>query len=134
MKKIKIIITLFILTCILSLSNIKADSYLGFAGIKVPAAQGTYVSSEAKKITISDQYVRSNGAIDVLSGDDRGVAAKIHNVSQRSVTLSVGNYVKLDANGIGQAPATYQLEFRATRWTATAATLSAMWILDDYLM
>lgn len=134
MKKFKIVALIFALTCILSLNNIKADSYLGFAGISVPAAQGTYVSSNAKKTTLSDQYVKSGGAIDVLSGDDRGIASRIHNIGASRVNLVVNQYVKLDHNGIAQAPSTYQLEFRATRWTVTSATLSAMWILDDYLM
>ncbi len=135
MKKFKIVAAIFALTCILSLNNIKADSYLGFAGITLPAAQGTYVSSNATKTTLSNQYVKSYGAIDVLSGDDRGVGARLHNLGTSRVTLSVGNYVQLQNNGsLGQIQGDYQLEFRATRWTVTSATLSAMWILDDYLM
>lgn len=125
---------IFALTCILSLNHIKADSYLGFAGISVPSAQGTYVSSSARKTTLSDQYVKSSGAIDVLLGDDRGIASRIHNIGASRVNLVVNKYIKLDPNGIAQAPATYQLEFRATKWTVTSETLSAMWILDDYLM
>ena len=135
MKKFKIVAAIFALTCILSLNNIKADSYLGFAGITLPAAQGTYVSSKATKTTLSNQYVKSYGAIDVLSGDDRGVGARLYNLGTSRVTLSVGNYVQLQNNGsLGQIQGDYQLEFRATRWTVTSATLSAMWILDDYLM
>lgn len=136
MKKFKFVAALFVITCILSLSNIKADSYLGLSGIAIPAMQGTYTSANATKTTYSNQYVKSFGAVDNLSGDDRGIGARIYGIGTSYVTLSVGNYVQMQNNnsGVGSIPSSYQLQLRATKWTVTSATLTAMWVLDDYLL
>ncbi len=133
MKKIGFVATLFAITCVLSLGNIKADYYLGFAGIKLPAFSGTYKSSQAKKTTYDVQKVDSYGAIDNLSGDDRAVQANLYNIGTSYVDLKTGQYVKLNyvsSSGLGYAPGTYQILFRCKKSTVTAATLSAMWVLD----
>ena len=134
MKKFKIIAVLFTLTCILSLNNIKADGYIGLMGVKIPAFQGTYESSSQKKTTYSYQYVYSLGAIDNLSGDDRGIEARPYNIGVKYEPVPQRVLTKLKAassSGLGAIPGDYKLQMKATRWLASSATVSLTWYLDE---
>lgn len=136
MKKFGIVATLFAITCVLSLENIKADSYLGFSGIKLPAFSGNYTSSKTKKTTDSIQKVKSFGAVDNLSGDDRAVEAKLANIATTYVDLKTGSYVDLKyvtSSGEGWYNGNYQIQFRCKKSTLSTSTLSAMWVLDPDL-
>lgn len=136
MKKIGIVATLFAITCVLSLGNIKADSYLGFAGIKLPMLSGNYTSDYVTKVTDSIQKVKSFGAVDDLSGDDRAVSAKIANISTPYTDLKVGSYVDLNyvnSSGEGWYHGNYKIQFKCKKSTLSTATLSAMWVLDPDL-
>ena len=135
MKKYKIVGVLFALTCILSLKNIKADSYLGFTNITIPSMQGVYTSSSITKTTWSNQYAQKISAIDNMSGDDRAIGARINGIGASYVTLSQGQYVQLQNTTVGGYNAgTYQLQLRANKWTVSSASFAGTWILDDYLL
>lgn len=136
MKKFGIIATLFAITCVLSLGDIKADSYLGFAGIKLPALSSAYTSDEVQKTTDSIQKVKSFGAVDNLSGDDRAVEAKLANIATTYVDLKTGSYVDLKyvtSSSEGWYHGKYKIQFRCKKATLSTATLSAMWVLDPNL-
>lgn len=135
MKKIKITLVLFLLTCITSLVNIKADSYLGFAGVTLPAGQGIFTSTAVNKKTMSEQYISKTGAIDKLSGDERAIGARIQGVSTY-VTVPKGSYAKLDSGdtGLGLSTVAHKLQLRANKWTVSSVSFSGIWYLDDYLM
>lgn len=136
MNKVKIVIGVFILTCVLSVMNVKADSYLGLVGVKVPAMLDTYTTGNVKKTTISNQYIKKIGATDVLSGDEREIGARLQEVTTYYVTTEKGKYVQLfnDNAGLGATPGNYKLTLRAGSWRATAASFSGNWVLDDYLL
>lgn len=136
MKKIKIVVVLLLLTCITSLANIKADSYLGFCDITIPAVQGIYTSPAVNKKTISDQYISKSGAIDKLSGDERAIGARIQGATTSYVTVPRDSYAKLGSGstGLGLSPVAHKLEMRANKWTVSSISFSGIWILDDYLL
>lgn len=137
MKKIKIVIGIFALSCILSLTNVKASSFFGFNSITVPGMQGTYTTKDSvEKTTYSDQYVRKAGATDKLSGDDRNVGAKLTDVTTYYVETVKDKYVKLFNNnsGLGSIPGNYKLTLRAGTWTVSSIYFSGTWVLDDYLI
>ena len=136
MKRIKIVAVLFLLTCITSLANIKADSYLGFTGVTIPAMNGIYTSSAVNKTTMSEQYIMKTGATDKLSGDERAIGARIMGATTSYVTVTKDSYAKLDSGttGLGLTPVAHQLEMRANKWTVSSVSFSGIWILDDYLL
>ncbi len=136
MKKVKFIVVLFLLTCITSLANIKADSYLGFTGITIPSLQGIYTSTAVNKKTMSDQYISKTGAIDKLSGDERAIGARIQGATTSYVTVPKDSYAKLGSGstGLGLSPVAHKLEMRANKWTVSSISFSGIWILDDYLL
>ena len=136
MNKIKIIFFLFLITCVTSLSNIKASPSFAFSQITVPAMQGIYTSDAQTKQTISDQYIMKTGATDKLSGDERAIGARLSGVSNTYVTVPKNSYAQLDSGttGLGQSPVSHQLQLRATKWTVSAVYFSGIWILDDYIL
>ena len=136
MKKIKIVLSVLAVSCILSLMNVKASSYLGIIGVNIPSMMGLYKTPYVTKTTISDQYVRGV-AIDNLTAQNRAVGARLEGVTTQYVRIpSTDQYVKLfnDNAGLGAIPANYQLTIRAENWGLTSATFSGMWILDDFLL
>lgn len=136
MKKLKIVVSLFLFTCILSLNNIKADSYLNFASITVPSMQGIYTSSSVYKTSLSNQYIKKIAAIDKLSGDERTIGARLKDVTTYYAKTVKGSYVQLFNNnsGLGQTTGSYKLQLKAEKWTATSSAFSGSWILDDFLL
>lgn len=136
MNKIKIVVGLFIFTCILSLNNVNAASYLGFANITVPSMQGLYTSRGIEKTTISNQYVNKIAARDKLSNDDRAIGARLQDITTEYMLLETGKNIKLlnDNAGLGQVPGTYKLTLKAQKWTISEVSFSGTWYLDDYLI
>lgn len=136
MKIVKTIAILFALTCVTSLMNVKADGSYAFLAVTIPAAQGNYTSPSVTKTTWSNQYVKSTGATDNVSGDGRAVKARLKNISNSYTTLTKNSYVQLYAGdtGLGTAPNSYQLQVASVNWFLTAASWSGNWILDDYLL
>ena len=136
MNKIKMVGFIFLFTLILSIANVKADSYLGLVGVTIPRLHGVYTSPSVEKTTISNQYVKKIGAVDNLSGDDRAMGARLKNVTTYYASLVTGQYTQLfnDNAGLGQTTGNYQLQLRATKSTVSTVSFSGTWILDDYLI
>lgn len=136
MKKIKFVLCVFVITCISSALNIKADSYLGFAGITIPAAYGTYTTDYVNKTTESNQYIKKIAAIDSASGDERTIEARLQGVTTKYVRTEKGKYVQLfsDNAGLGQTAGKYKLTLKAETWLLTTSKFSGSWVLDDYLL
>lgn len=136
MKQIKIVAALFLVTCVTSLMNVKADSYLAFANITLKAYNKVYTTSSTKKTTISDQYVNYTSAYDNFSGDERVVQARLSGVTSSWKDLVKKTNTKLlsGTSSIGTSKGSFQLQLRAKKWTASSVSFSGVWYLDDYLL
>ncbi len=68
MKKVKILVGLFVLSCFLPLANVNAvDGILGIFGVTIPKSSSDwYYSGTQKKSQVSYQYYNSGGAIDTI--------------------------------------------------------------------
>lgn len=137
--KFKTLISIFVITSILSLNNIKAssvgDGWLSIANFNIPAMQGTATTGEATKNTISNQYLQSYGAIDSMSTDHRAIQARINGIGSSYVDLVEYQDIQLKNNGsLGQVPGNYKLQLKAKKWTVSGATFFGMWTLDSNLI
>lgn len=56
MKLIKSILLVFTLSVFFAFSGVKAGATIGFAGIKIPALHGIYISEQQQKTRFSDDY------------------------------------------------------------------------------
>jgi len=131
MKKIKGMFLVFAVTCLLSIMGVNAGNYRSFIGITIPAMQGTYTSTSEHKSTISNQTVKKNGAKDNLSGDERAIQSRLSGLATAYIDVST-SYKALKNNGsLGQIPGDYKIEFKAKTWTASSATFTGSWILDN---
>ena len=135
MKIIKFVSFLLVATCITSFMNVKADGYLSILSVTLPSWSGNYLSSSATKTTISDQYVKSAGAVDNLSGDGRAVEARVYGINTYT-TLVKNSNVKLYAGNthLAQGTGSHRLEVRSVKSLLTTATWSGTWIIYDYLL
>ena len=134
LSKLKTVVGLFLFTCILSMYNVKADSFISFIDIKIPSAQVVYTSDPVTKTTISEQYVKKNGAIDSLSGDERAIGARLKNITTYYVETEKNKYVQLFStnSSLGANPGVYELQLKANKWTVTSVSFTGSWALDAY--
>lgn len=128
MKKLKIVAAIFLITFIMSMFEVKADSYLGFINVSIPTFAGNYTTDYQKKTTHSSQYIKK-------SSDAGTIGARLENVTTYYVTTEKDKYVKLfsDNAGLGDIPANYQLSLR-NDWSVLKTNFTGMWILDDFLL
>ena len=94
MKKMKLVFLVFVVTCILSIMNVKA-SYLVISGITIPRFSGIYTSDEAVKDTFSNQYMKKIGAVDKNSGDGRAIEAQIRGTLTGFILLNGNQFTVL---------------------------------------
>lgn len=130
MEKIKIVVSLFAISFIFSVTGVNA-AYHSFIGITIPSMSGTYTSDSVYKNTISNQTVKKNGAKDNLSGDERAIQSRLNGIGASYIDVAT-SYRTLANNGsLGQIPGDYKIEFKAKKWTASSVTFSGSWILDN---
>lgn len=128
MKKIKIVAAIFLITFIMSMFEVKADSYLALINVSIPAFAGNYMTDYQKKTTYSPQYIKR--------GSDSGtIGARLENVTTYYVKTEKDKYVQLfsDNAGLGDIPANYKLSLR-NNWSVLKSNFTGMWLLDDYLL
>lgn len=128
MNKIKFLSIVFLATIIMSIFDVKADSYLSLLNVSIPAFSNNYTTDYQKKTTYSSQYIKK--------GSDTGtIGARLENVTTYYVTTEKDKYVKLfsDNAGLGDIPADYKLSLRNS-WSVIKTNFTGMWILDDYLL
>lgn len=136
MKKIKILLGVFIISCIFCATGVKATSFKSWVSLTIPALSKTYTSDAYQKTVFSDQYAKKDYATDKLSGDERAIQARLQNITTSWTDLPKGSIIKLNAGStnLGQAPGTYKLQLRAKLSTVTEAYFGGHWYLDDTLI
>lgn len=133
MKKVKILLVFFIVTCIMSVLNVNATSFKALASIEIPAMQVQYTTDYYEKTVWSSQYASKTGALDKLSGDERAIVARIAQEDLYWVSLPKGQVVELYGAST-QAAGTYKLALRADKLTVSGIYFSGMWYLDNTLL
>lgn len=135
MKKIKVVLIVFLITCVSSLMNVKAG-YLVMSSITIPSFKGYFTSDEAVKETYSNQYMKKIGAVDKLSGDGRAILGCISGVSGGFTDLVDNEFTILEnsPSGYGQIPATYRLLLQSKKWLVTEAYFTGNWVLDENIL
>ena len=133
MKKVKIILGLFVLTCIMSAAHVNAES-LGFTGVTVPGWQGVYTSPTMYKQSHGRQTIEKYSALDSFSSDERAIGARLKGVTSNYVTTVKNAEVDLPGTnpGAGMLDGNYQLQLRANKLLATSASFNGYWKLDYF--
>lgn len=136
MKKIKILLGVFIISCVFCATGVKATSFKSWASLEIPRLQGIYTSDAYQKTVFSDQYAKKDYATDKLSGDERAIQARLQNITTSWTDLPKGSIETLDvgSTNLGQAPGTYKLQLRAKKSTLSEAWFGGHWYLDDTLI
>ncbi len=132
MKQIKILLGVFILTCILSVNNVNAGKGISFVGITLPSWSGTYVSSNATKQENSYQYSKTVAATDNITGGGRAISARVYGCGTSYVTAPKGSWVQLsdkDQHTTVEGIA-YKIQLKAKKSTLAKVTYSGRWALD----
>lgn len=131
MKKIKLLLGAFIISCVLSVSGVSAK-YLSFVGVKLPAWSGVYTSSKVTKSTNGYQYIKTSGATDLLSGDGRAISARVYGAGTSYVGATTGKWIKLQDNNqyTTVAGIDYQIQLKATKSTLSKVSYNGIWDLD----
>ena len=135
MKKLKVIISVFILSFALRLAGVGATSYLDLKNVAVPAYQGIY-SSQAVIREGGPCALYMVSAIDNMSGDTRGVRARVvqkitptyQSLWSPALTPDTTYNFTMDTNGTGIPFGGPQLELQATRWLMSKATFNGTFI------
>ena len=135
MKKMKLVFLVFVVTCILSIMNVKA-SYLVISGITIPRFSGIYTSDEAVKDTFSNQYMKKIGAVDKNSGDGRAIEAQIQGALTGFILLNDNQFTVLpnSNSGYGEMPGTYRILLKSKKSLITEAYFTGKWVLDENLL
>lgn len=135
MKKFKVVFSVFVVTCILSIMNVKAG-YLVISGVTIPSFSGIYTSEEAIKDTVSGQYLKKIGAVDKISGDGRAILAQIQGVPYGFTQLADSGFTTMPISngGYGGVPGPYRMLLKSKKWLATEAYFTGNWVLDENLL
>lgn len=135
MKKIKILVSLFIFSCVISAIGVKADHTRILNDIIIPTLAGTYTTSYYSKTVEGPQYAVKNTAIDSFSADERAVKARLAGVDNDClwVTLPKGTITELHicTSRIGEMQGSFALQLRHVKVLATTSHFFGTWYLDD---
>lgn len=131
MKRIKIIISLFIFSSIFAVTSVAAANSIGFLGmadITIPIFGNVYTSATVSKTELGNQYAMIDESSKDIMGAIKGVAL--------FTKLSKSSYTQLQNSnsGYGLVKDDYniQLKTATSQWTTTSAWAS--WILNGSLI
>lgn len=132
MKKIKVLLGVFALSCVFSIIGVKATHTAYFASIDIPSLQGNYTSSTYYKEQYGTQYAKKLYATDKLSGDERGIQGRLQGIttSYASLPKNVTTALPMGDTNLGQIVGNYNLQLRASSYLVTGAYCGAFWYLD----
>ena len=128
MNKIKVVLAVFLVTCTLSMLNVRADSYLSLINVTIPSLAGNYTTDSVTKTTISKQYIKKFST-------EGTIGARLENVTTQYATTVTNTYVPLisTSGGLGEVPTSYKLSLRNS-WSLFSTTFTGTWVLDDFLL
>ena len=135
MKRLKLLVCVFVLSIISLISGVNADDgWKVFRNIKVPSMQGTYTSNAGVKTVKNAQKVFNISSIDNFSNDDRMLSfTTVNEQGKKSPTIyAVSNQVSEWVNG-HETTGGYTLKIKATKWTTSSVNFYGMWYLDGNL-
>lgn len=132
MKYLKITVSLFAVTLVLSLVGVSAETY-NINNIKIPIFSGVYTTAEKAKMNFNNQYVKKTKAVDDWSGDGRAISAKVHGkltgmYDTAWTSIPQNKNVMLDNNST--VPGSWELKLRSDKSLASTATFSGVWTIE----
>lgn len=133
MKKVKILMAAFVVSCVVSAMGVNAAQTVGLTNITVPALVGTYSTGYHSKTQDGHQYAKKTSAIDSLSGDERAVKARLAGVDNDFlwVTLPKGTKTQIHSgySQLGDYTGSFSLQLRHVKVLATTSTFNGTWWL-----
>lgn len=135
MKKVKILLGVFVVSILASFSGANAAHFRGFVNVKLGKLSGVYTSSPQTKEVSSFQYVNTSGATDNLSGDTRAISVRTRSNSDVYTSWTSANVDQWATWGsANKDTGSYYLQVKATKSTLSTVTYNGIWYIDDTLL
>lgn len=136
MKKIKILLILFVISCVLPILNAAAyvDGYFGLLTVSIPKSKDDWYYSGFghNKTQDSPQYYNNGGTIDTLGGEI-AIQGRTWDGSLNSywLNLVVDKYSTWGENNTNVFKGTYGIDLRRKSSGLFASKHSGIWYLNE---